>query len=44
MEASTQARERQSRQRQGQGKIQDLQGFVRRFSANKSKAARPPAA
>jgi ATPase subunit of ABC transporter with duplicated ATPase domains len=38
MEASTQARERSERQRQGQGTIAELQAFVRRFSANKSKA------
>jgi ATPase subunit of ABC transporter with duplicated ATPase domains len=39
MEASTQARERQSNANQkAKEKVQELQEFVRRFSANKSKA------
>jgi ATPase subunit of ABC transporter with duplicated ATPase domains len=39
MEASTQARERQvSANAKAKERIADLQGFVRRFSANKSKA------
>ena len=45
IEASTQARERQSAANQkAKEKVAELQEFVRRFSANKSKAARPPAA